>query len=91
MDQVTVHQQVPRVLPGRHVGQHRGHLVLYVDAGGHIVGEEGEQHRDGVHLGHGGQDEGGEEGEVGKGRRAQQEGLGTLCISAHVCNRCGGG
>ena len=84
MDQVTVQEEVPRVLPCRHVGQHGGHLVLDVDAGGHVVGEEGEQHRDSVHLGHGGQDEGRKEGEVGEGGGAEEKSLGALRVSAHV-------
>ena len=44
MHQVIVEEKVSRVLPGGHVGQDSGHLVLDVDAWGHIVGEEGEQH-----------------------------------------------
>ena len=62
MDQVTVEEKVPSVLPGGHVGQDSGNLVLDVDTWGYIMGEEGEQHRDSVHLGHGGKDEGREKG-----------------------------
>ena len=86
MHQVTVEEKVLRVLPGGHVGQDSGHLVLDVDTWGYIVGEEGEQHRDSVHLGHGGEDEGGEEGEVGEGSRAEEEAFCTVCVSAHVWN-----
>ena len=44
MDQVTVEEEVPRVLPGSHICQDSGHLVLDVDTWGYIVGEEEDLH-----------------------------------------------
>ena len=60
------------------------YLVLDVDAGPNIALEEGEEDRQGVHLAHGSQDQGGEEGEVGKGSSCQEEGLRALGGPAEV-------
>ena len=60
------------------------HLVLDVDAGSYIALEEGQEDRQGVHLAHGCQHQGGEEGEVGKSSCRQEESLGALGGPAEV-------
>ena len=63
------------------------YLVLDVDAGPYIALEEGEEDRQGVHLAHGSQHQGGEEGEVGKGSSCQEESLRALGGPAEVGER----
>ena len=60
------------------------HLVLDVDAGSYIALEEGQEDRQGVHLTHGSQHQGGEEGEVGKSSSCQEERLRALGGPAEV-------
>ena len=60
------------------------YLVLDVDAGPYIALEEGEEDRQGVHLAHGSQHQGGEEGKVGKGSSCQEERLRALGGPAKV-------
>ena len=65
IDQITGEERLLRVLPGSHVGYHGGYLVLDVDARADSAGEVLEHSPDCVLTGHGGQDERGEEGEIG--------------------------
>ena len=84
VDQVTGEERLLGVLPGRHVGDHGGHLVLDVDAGTDGAGEILEHGPHRVLAGHGGQDERGEEGEVGEGRGAEEECLVTPGVPAEL-------
>ena len=82
VDNVAGQEGLLRVVPGRQVGEDGGHLVLDVDAGAEVVRQVLEEDAHRPLLRHRGQDQRGQEREVGEGGRAQEEGLVTLGAGA---------